>query len=630
MKKITFSFFMMILPFLSFAQINEGFEGATFPPTTPGSWITMDNGTGTGISWAETTDLTRVYAGAKAAIMDRENIGAGNTSIDWLVSPQILAPANGQLRFFTRQTLIGPNGSIYEIRVSTNPIQNNQAAYTTVQSWTESSLNTTYNVYEEKIVSLSAYPAGTPIYIAFVKTNFQDAGTTDGDRWLIDDVKVVEQCLDPSVLTLGTVTPTTAVLGWTNNGSATQWEVAVVPETTGPPTGPGVLTTTNPHTYTGLTPGTFYDFYVRSICTSSISQWVGPFNFVTRPAGSICSAPINVGTLPYSHTSNTNIYGDEVDVIQGTGLCGATPTTTNYLQGDEVFYSYTATFTGNITVSMTPGATASSLFVYNGCASFPTTCLAGVANTGTTPRNIPVLAVTAGQTYVFVISSSTTPTGGIPYSLIIQQKFCDPPTTLSANTITTTSANLSWANPTAATAWEVAIQPAGSAIPAGSGTPTTVNTNYPATGLTSATAYQYWVRADCGGGLFSPWAGPFLFNTEICDAAQKCNYVFRLTDSVGDGWDGALMQVKQNGVVVATLGSTFTSGGGPVNTTVALCENYPFELFWHVAGSWPGEVGISVINNFGQTLFTKPAGTGGASTTTPLYSTTFVAIIQLV
>lgn len=626
MKKITFGFFMMILPYLGFAQvINEGFEGATFPPTTPGNWITMDNGVGTGVSWTETNDPTRVHAGLKAAIMDRENVGAGNTSIDWLVTPQFLVPTNGQLRFFTRQTLLGPNGSIYEIRVSTDPSQTNQAAYTTIQTWTESSLNATYNVYEEKLVSLSAY-AGQQIYVAFVKVNTQPTGTTSGDRWLIDEVNVVQQCLDPSILGVGTITPTTAVLTWQNNGGATLWDIYYNQQSD--PTVPIVTTTpsfndvnTNNYTATGFTPGTSYKYWVRTQCAgSNVSNWVGPFNFTTSPAGSICAAPIFVTGLPYSHTANTSTYGDEVDTAQGAGCAGGA---TNYMQGAEVFYSYTSTFTGNITVSMTPGAASSSLYVYNGCANVGVSCLAGVADATSNPRNIVTLPVVTGQTYIFVISSSTTPVAGIPYTLIIQQKFCDPPTTLSANSITTTTANLSWANPSGATAWQVVVQDAGLPIPSGAGTDTTINTNYPVSGLIAAHAYEYWVRSDCGGGLFSPWAGPFRFSTEICDAAQKCNYVFRLTDSASDGWDGALMQVRQNGIVVATLGSTFTSGAGPVNTTVALCENYPLELYWHVAGSWPSEVGISVINNFGQTIFTKPAGTGSASTTTPLFASAF-------
>ncbi|MEO8517259.1 MAG: fibronectin type III domain-containing protein [Flavobacterium sp.] len=619
MKKITLWLFLLIFPLLSFAQ-TEGFEGATFPPTAPANWAVLDNGVGTTVSWAETTNPAFVNSGVKAAIMDRENIGAGNTSQDWLITNQITVPANGQLRFFTRQTLIGNNGSTYEIRVSTNPSQTNQAAFTTLQTWTETTLNTTYNVYEEKAVNLTpTYAAGTQIYIAFVKINTQPTGTTSGDRWLIDDVKVIQQCLDPTILTVGAITPTSASLAWTNNGSATSWEVEVIPAAN-TPTGVGVAAPTNPFVYNGLTPGTAYKYYVRANCGSgNFSQWVGPFNFVTTPAGSICSSPITIGSLPYSNASNTNLYGDEVDTPQGAGCAGGA---TNYMQGAEVFYSYTATFTGNITVSMTPTGVSSSLFVYNGCANVGVSCLGGVADATANPRVIPILAVTTGQTYIFVISSSTTPPAGIPYNLIIQQVNCTAPGGLTAANIGTTTADLSWTNPSGATSWEVAIQPAGSSIPTGPGTTAGTNVLYPATGLTAATAYQYWVRADCGGGLFSAWAGPYLFNTGICNAVDKCNYTFRMTDSFGDGWNGAQMEVRQNGVLVATLtGPTAAQGTTPVNVVVGLCQNFPFQLSWTVAGTFPTEVGISVINNFAQTLYTKPAGTGSAPSV--LYTASF-------
>jgi len=619
MKKITFGLFMMILPFLGFAQvINEGFEGAAFPPTTPGNWAVLDNGVGTGINWALTTNPAQVNSGLQAAIIDRENIGAGNTSQDWLITPQIAVPANGQLRFFTRQTLVGNNGSTYEIRVSTNATQNNLGAYTVLQSWTETTLNTTYNVYEEKLVALP-YAAGTPLYIAFVKLNTQPAGTTTGDRWLIDDVKVIQQCLDPTVLTVGAITPTSASLAWTNNGSATAWEVDVQTAGSPAPTGAGTAAPTNPFVYTGLTPGTAYRYYVRANCGGgNFSNWVGPFNFVTTPAGSICSSPITIGGLPYSHTSNTNIYGDEVDTPQGGGCAGGA---TNYLQGAEVFYTFTPTFTGNVSISMTPTGVSSSIYVYDNCGTVGTACLAGVADATANPRLIPLFAVTAGQDYIIVISSSTTPAAGIPYTLIIQQVNCTQPAALTAANIGTSTADLSWSNPSGATSWEVAIQPAGSPIPSGPGVTVGTNVNYPATGLTAATAYQYWVRADCGGGLFSAWSGPYLFNTAICNAVDRCDYVFRMTDSYGDGWNGARMEVRQNGVVVATIGSTFTTGAGPINITVPLCQNFPFELHWTVPGSFPNEVAVAVINNFGQTLYTKPALTGSAPSL--LYTTAF-------
>ncbi|SHI42532.1 gliding motility-associated C-terminal domain-containing protein [Flavobacterium terrae] len=627
MKKITLCFFMMILPMLGFSQINEGFEGASFPPTTPGNWAVLNNGVGTGIEWAETTTAAFVHSGTKAAIIDRENIGAGNTSQDWLITPQVTLPANGQLRFWTRQTLTGNNGSTYEIRVSTDPSQTNQAAFTTVQTWTETTLNATFNVYEEKLVSLSGYAAGTQVYIAFVKINTQPSTATTGDRWIIDDVNLVQQCLDPSILTAAVTGPTTATLGWTNNGSATLWDIyynlqpdSTVPDVSTTPSFDDVGTTSYPAT--GFSPGTSYKFWVRAQCAGGVvSNWVGPFNFTTNPAGSICSSPILINTLPYSHTANTSTYGDFFDTPQGAGCAGGA---TNYLQGAEVFYSYTPTVSGNITISMTPGAASSSIFVYNGCANVGVTCLAGVADTTSNIRNIATLAVTAGQTYIIVISSSTTPAAGIPYTLVIQEKFCDPPTGGTTANPTTTSVEMSWANPSAATSWQVTVQAPGSGVPTTPGPLTqtaNTNTSYVFNGLTAATPYEYWVRADCGGGLFSPWAGPYLFSTAICDPADRCNYTFRMTDSYGDGWNGARMEIRQNGVVVATIGSTFTTGAGPINIVVPLCQNYPFELHWTVAGSFPSEVGVSVINNFNQTLFTKPSGTGSAPSL--LYTTSF-------
>ncbi|MBK8601523.1 MAG: hypothetical protein IPN80_14070 [Flavobacterium sp.] len=39
---------------------------------------------------------------------------------------------------------------------------------------------------------------------------------------------------------------------------------------------------------TGLLANTAYQFYVRSVCTDSNSNWVGPFNWNTLPLGRTC------------------------------------------------------------------------------------------------------------------------------------------------------------------------------------------------------------------------------------------------------------------------------------------------------------------------------------------------------
>jgi gliding motility-associated-like protein len=617
MKKIIFGFFMMIFPLLSIAQINEGFEGATFPPTTPGNWAVYDNGVGTVVNWNVTSSLPQVHSGTKAAFLDRENIGQGNTSQDWLVTPQITVTANNQVRFFSRLTNIGDNQTTLEVRVSTNPLQSNLAAYTVVQSWQDNTMNATYNVYEEKVVSLAAYPAGTQLYIAFVKVHTQPGTAVSSDRWLIDDVKTVEQCLDPGNPVATAITPVGATLSWTNPSGATQWEVEVVPELT-PPTGSGIIVNTNPYTYTGGNPSTSYQFYVRAICSGGVySNWTPALTnpgilFFTTPAGSICTAPIVVPTLPYQVTGgNTSNSADFFDTPQGT-LCGAVPTTTNYLGGNEIFYSYTAPVTGLISVTMTPvGATStnSSLFIYNGCPNVGVSCIAGVANTGITPRAIN-LTVTAGQTYTIVISSSAA-TQTVGYNLLIQNEDCVPkPTVLGAINPTLTSADLSWTSP-GFTTWEVAVQPLGTPIPSGAGVPVTTNP-YTATGLTAATQYQYWVRAECtpGSGIFTAWAGPFPFNTAICNPVDACTHTFIMTDTASNGWNGARMDVRQNGIVVATIGSTFNAGAGPVPIPVQLCNGVPFDLVWSALGSQPAQCRVEIQNSFGQTILPPTGGIG--------------------
>ena len=233
------------------------------------------------------------------------------------------------------------------------------------------------------------------------------------------------------------------------------------------------------------------------------------FGLSSFAQGLNCTNPIVINSLPYSTTDNTANYGDSTDIAQPSACAG---TTANYMTGNDVFYSYTPTVNGNISITMTPSVNWSGIFIYQGCSNVGLNCLAGVANSGSGIRSIPSLPVTAGQEYIIVISTNTTPQT-LGYSLVIQSSNCISPTSLSASGISQTSANLSWTNPGGATSWEVAVQPAGSAIPTGQGIQTNSNTNYTITNLTVSTVYQFYVRADCGNGTFSAWTGPFLFTT---------------------------------------------------------------------------------------------------------------------
>jgi len=98
-------------------------------------------------------------------------------------------------------------------------------------------------------------------------------------------------------------------------------------------------------------------------------------------------------------------------------------------------------------------------------------------------------------------------------NIIIYNASCPNPDNLTFISSTSTTANLSWTAGGTETAWEIAIQPQGTGLPTGSGTPTSTNNPHVAMGLTPATNYEAYVRADCGGD-FSIWVGPINFATE--------------------------------------------------------------------------------------------------------------------
>lgn len=158
--------------------LDEGFE-TTVPPA---GWLSYigTNGLGTGFNWSSSTTA---YAGSKAAFVRYENVTGGNAE-DWLVTPMIdLANVSSpSLSFYTRQSFSTDYGSTYYVKVSTTS-QTDISTFTDAATWTETTLNAAYNVYEQKTVDLSAY-VGQQIYLAFVMSN------DDGDSWFIDDVKV--------------------------------------------------------------------------------------------------------------------------------------------------------------------------------------------------------------------------------------------------------------------------------------------------------------------------------------------------------------------------------------------------------------------------------------------------------
>jgi hypothetical protein len=86
-------------------------------------------------------------------------------------------------------------------------------------------------------------------------------------------------------------------------------------------------------------------------------------------------------------------------------------------------------------------------------------------------------------------------------------------------------------------------------------------------------------------------------------------------DSFGDGWNGALITVYQNGIEVGQFGSGFVTGSTFVDS-VDLCDGFITDIVLTTPGGWPTEIGLTVFDPNGDTasFYAQNFATAGGDT----------------
>ncbi|PWH84946.1 fibronectin type III domain-containing protein, partial [Brumimicrobium oceani] len=410
----------------------------------------------------------------------------------------------------------------------------------------------------ENIV-LSAY-SGT------VKVRFKGVrGAGYAGDIALDDISVFEapSCIAPSALTATNITATSADLAWTENGTATAWNVEY--GATGFTQGAGTTfaASSNPLSLSGLTANTAYDFYVQADCGGSgLSSWAGPFSF---------STPCVAFNLPYFEGFE-NGYAHDADIdgclsqesVSGSGSWTANETNTTYNRSPYSGNWNTTLRYGNTDWMFIPinlvGGTSYTADVYarqdgSTTSNASISISYGSANDAASMTNsiVPSTGLTNG-TYQLVNGIFTPASSGVYYigikgeingspwyiSLddisIYESPSCLPPSALTATNLTATSANLAWTENGTATAWNVEYGVSG--FTQGSGTTVAASSNpYALSGLTATTPYDFYVQANCGGGDLSPWVGPFNFTTPC--AAEIPDYSTDFSSFLPSCWEEA-------------------------------------------------------------------------------------------
>ncbi|MGB0869411.1 MAG: choice-of-anchor J domain-containing protein [Flavobacteriales bacterium] len=514
---------------------TEDFEGAS-TPNLANCWdlINANNDID-----SFSTYTTYGVGGSIAAGLNTD-FNSGNNN-DYLILPQFTLSGNQRLKFFTR---VRSSGEPNDYRVVLSTTGTDTADFSTELLPLQTVSSTTQT--EISPIDLSAYTGD--VYIAI---HVPDGGL---DGWVIyfDDFTIedIPTCQVPSAMTTSTMSTTTADLEWTVGGSAeSAWNIEYHTADFTPGTSAaGIATTTASGTpatnLTGLTANTTYYVYYQADCSGGdFSAWVGPFEFTTE-----CDA---VSTFPWTEDFGSittpdlpgcwdvlNINGDNDEFrtypTYGVGGSVAAGLYTDFNSGNNNDYLILPKFTltGNQRLRFFTRAHSSSepndyrvVLSTTGIdtADFSTELLALQTVSHTTQTEITPIDLSAysGDVYIAI----HVPDGGLDGWYIYFDDFtvediptCQVPSAMTTANLSATTTDLNWTvGGSAEAAWNIeyhtadftpGTSAAGIVTTNATGTPTTN-----LTGLTANTTYYVYYQADCTGGDYSAWVGPFEFTT---------------------------------------------------------------------------------------------------------------------
>jgi len=318
--------------------------------------------------------------------------------------------------------------------------------------------------YAEQHVSLEDY-TGNGTYIAFRVSNAESCG------FYVDDVVLEERpnCMYPSALAVTNVGNDNVTITWTENGTATSWNIAYGTPGFDPEEGEGTVTngvTDNPYTLTNLIPATTYDIYVQSGCGS---EWAGPVT--TTPGQYIMTATgsdtmTTCGAIIYDNGGPNGNYSSNCDF-----------TLVLYPENPSAMMALTGT-------SNTEGSDWDYIRIYDGVGTSGTQL---AYHTGQN-QTVNVISQSGPLTLVFHSDGSNQYSG---IALTASCVTCFPPTNITASNPTLDGNTLTWhgngdsyvlfLNGDMTTGYDAN------------------DTTYTFTGLTSNTFYSVQIAAICNG-----------------------------------------------------------------------------------------------------------------------------------
>lgn len=301
-------------------------------------------------------------------------------------------------------------------------------------------------------------------------------------------------------------------------------------------------------------------------------------NKVILSWASLTPANITSGTLiQYKFIANAGISTTLSWDTQTSGNCEYSNT-----NGTAVTAFFTNGTINTIANSLVVNAGTDATIAPGGSTQLNGTVIGGVSpftyswtpTAGLSNPNIlnPIATPAATTTYKLTVTGNNGCSGWDEVKVSVEIS-CQPPTALTASNITTSSAALGWTAGGTETQWDLLWGTAGF-DPLSQGTLVSGITAKPYNliNLQSGVQYDFYVRASCGGGFVSSWAGPQNFTTLSIH-----------TINIPQGWSGLSSYIiPQNSSVVAIF--------QPIINNLIILES-------QTAMYWPGG-GVNTIVNW--------------------------------
>jgi hypothetical protein len=374
------------------------------------------------------------------------------------------------------------------------------------------------------------------------------------------NVTLPPSCFAPSALSISGLALDSANLSWTENGTATTWQIEYGTSGFTQGTGNFVVTSNNPHALTGLTSFTNYDWYVRAICgPGDTSIWSSSNSFYTgyctpAPSSTDGNGITNVAFDTVNHTGpvEPNYYGDYSAWIgnagQGTTLTVDITFETGYTYDTKIWVDWNNDLDFDDPMEEVYSGTSTS--------ANPTTLNASFVVPMATPLGQYRMRIGGADSGPITPCYTGSYASFEDYTLNVTiAPACIAPTNPLTASTSATQVTLDWTENNGATEWQIEYGSTG--FTQGAGTIVTTTTKPETiTSLSASTSYDWYVRTICGPGDTSAWSNSASFTTPCNPATAPFTESFDNT-SIPSCW--SQYAIKDGPWVFGTPGFTWNT-----------------------------------------------------------------------